>query len=226
MVGRIIVGHLTKLATILFVISLTTSESSGQSDHYSINGSAVAPEMGALLKHYGFEPGAYFIDPNGNYGRSGSAPMGNLSGGPMHGWSGVEPTTIDGNPYAQAYVNGVAGVRVFYVYSPSIFSDIKGGASGYYHICPDNVYYQSHEGAVSMGGGGDAAKTEDRSWVGMAQQSDGGGRWEIESGPQGPTLALYSQQGGGQRVPITVLLQGKFEYNQTKYVVEAGKAAC
>ncbi len=226
MVGRVIVNHLPTLMTVLFVFSLAVSESSGQSNRYSVNGTPVAPEMGALLQHYGFEPGAYYIDPNGNYGRSGSAPMGNLSGGPMRGWSGKEPTTIDGNPYALAYVNGVAGVRVFYVYSPSVMSDIKGGASGYYHICPDNVYYQSHEGAVSMGGGPDKTKTEDRSWGGMAQQSNNKGRWEIGSSPQGPTLVLYGQQGGGQEVPITVLLQGRFEYNQTEYVVEAGKAAC
>lgn len=208
------------------LLYLTISMSLAQNVRYTVNGSPVAPEMGALLEHYGFEAGAYYVDPNGNYGRSGSAPLGNLSGGPMRGWNGIEPKTIEGNPYAQAYVHGVTGVRVFYVYSPSIFSDIKGGASGYYHLCPNNVYYQEHEGAVSMGGGPDKTKTEDRSWVGTAQQSNAGGRWQIENGPQGPTLALHSNQGDARRVPITTLLQGKFEYNQTKYIVEAGKAAC
>ena len=99
--------------------------------------------------------------PHGNYGRSGGAPMGNITGGPMRGWNGVEPTTVQGNAYAQAYVNGVSGIRVYYVYSPSIFSDIKGGASGYYHICPGHVYHQTHEGAISMGGGADKSRPEE-----------------------------------------------------------------
>jgi len=202
---------------------------SGQGGHaegFSVNGSEVAPEMGALLRHYGFEPGAYYIDAHGNYGRSGGAPMGNINGGPMRGWNGVEPTTVHGNAYAQAYVNGVSGIRVYYVYSPSIFSDIKGGASGYYHICPGHVYHQTHEGAISMGGGPDKSSTQDRTWVGVANQSGVTGRWQIENGPQGPVLALFNPKGGAQRVPLTTLIRGRFEYNRTKYVVETGKASC
>jgi hypothetical protein len=193
---------------------------------YTVNGAEIAPEMAALLAHYGFEPGAYYIDQNGNYGRSGSAPSGNFHGGPARGWSGVEPTGVGSNPYALAYVNGVTGVRVFWVYSPSIFSDVKGGSSGYVHICPGNVYHSSHEGAVNVGGDYDVGTGQNDSWAGVAGQSAATGRWTIENGPQGPTLALYGPDGGSQSVPVATMMQGSWTFNRTKYAAEAGKASC
>ncbi len=201
------------------------SQSNNSTPRYTVNGTAVAPEMGMLLQHYGFKPGGYYIDTNGNYGESGSAPTGNLDGGPVRGWSGVEPKSIAGNPYAQAYINGVTGARIFWVYSPSIFSDVKGGGSGYYHICPGNVYYASSEGSVSMSDRPSSGRSV-RSSVGVASTSARAGKWAIESSLNGPVLVGYGPNGGSQRVALITLLQGRWKVGQTKYAVEAGKASC
>ncbi len=193
---------------------------------YSVNGQPAAAEMAKLLAHYGFEPGAYYVDANGNYGRTGAAPLGNIGGGPVRNWSGQEPSGVAGNPYAQAYVNGVVGVRVFWVYSPSMFSEAKGGSSGYVHICPQNVYRQTSEGAINVGGDYNSQYGQNESWAGVAGTSSGAGRWGIEDGPQGPVLALYGSDGGARRVPIATMLQGRWEAGGTTYAVEQGKAAC
>lgn len=202
-------------------ISISSAMSAASNDGYTMNGAAIAPEMQKLMAHFGFGPGAYYIDNHGNYGLSGDAPSGNFHGGPVNNWSGVEPTGIDGNPYAQAYVNGVTGVRIFWVYSPSIFSGVTGGSSGYVHICPGNVYHSSSEGASNVGGG-----YNDNSWAGVAGMSRNAGRWAIEDTPNGPMLAAYDNAGGAQRVLIATMLQGKWKYGQTTYAAESGKAAC
>ncbi|MEL7486695.1 MAG: hypothetical protein AAGJ87_05700 [Pseudomonadota bacterium] len=224
---------IVNLLTSFMVANVAACPATAADAGYTVNGSPVAPEMAMLLAHYGFESGAYYIDANGNYGRVGAPPSGNFNGGPARGWSGAEPTDIAGNPYAQAYVNGVTGARIFWVYSPSIFSDVKGGSSGYVHICPGNVYYTSSEGAISMGGryeGKEASGAGDPGmidpWVGVAGQSANTGRWAIEESAQGPVLAGYGASGGAQRVPIATMLQGSWTFNRTEYAVEAGKADC
>ena len=218
---------------ILAGISALFSASAARAGDYTVNGSSVAPEMAMLLEHLGFGPGAYYIDAQGNYGKSGEPPQGNFHGGPARGWSGAEPTTVVGNPYAEAYVNGVSGARIFWVYSPSIFSDVKGGGSGYYHICPGNVYYASSEGSVSLSDRYNGKAHEDPgagrvigSSVGVASTGSSAGRWAIEKGVQGPELVGYAPDGGANRVPIATMLQGSWKVGQTKYAVEAGKASC
>ena len=195
-------------------------------DGYTVNGAPAAPEMGKLMAFYGFGPGAYYIDANGNYGLAGEAPGGNLDGGPARNWSGVEPTGVAGNPYAQAYVNGVAGVRVFWVYSPSIFSGATGGSSGYVHICPANVYHSSSEGALNVGGEYDSQAGQNDSWAGVAGVSRNAGRWAIEDSANGPVLALFDNAGGARRVPLATMLQGRWKHGQTTYAAEVGKATC
>lgn len=194
------------------------AQTQAQTADYTVNGAPVAREMGMLMEFYGFAPGAYYIDINGNYGVSGQPPQGNVSGGMVYGWTGVEPRTVAGNPYAEAYVNGVAGARIFWVYSPSIFSGATGGSSGYYHFCPGGRLYTSSEGAISVGGGNDP-------WAGVAGTSGNAGRWEVVSGMQGPELVGYHGN-ASQRVTLVTLLQGSWKVGQTKYAVEPGKASC
>lgn len=193
---------------------------------YSVNGMPVAKEMQQLMAHFGYGPGNYYVDRFGNYGKSGQPPAGNISGGPVRNWTGQEPRGIANNGYAAAYVNGVTGVRVFWVYSPSIMSGATGGSSGYIHICPNNVYHRSSEGAVNVGGEYNSRYGQNNSWAGTAHTSRNSGRWGIESGPNGPVLALYGADGGAQRVPLATMLQGRWKFNQTKYAVEPGKASC
>ncbi len=221
--GRLLVSGLVWIAAIHAMIA---APANAQGETYTVNGSVVAPEMGLLLAHYGFAPGAYYIDANGNYGQSGNPPQGNFDGGPVRGWSGSEPTTVTGNPYAEAYVNGVTGVRIFWVYSPSIVSDVKGGSSGYYHICPGNVYYATSEGSVGMSDRYSGNQNDTQTSVGVAGTSRSAGRWAIEAGAQGPELVGYAPDGGVQRVPLVTMLQGSWTVNRTKYVVEPGKASC
>ncbi|MEM8988180.1 MAG: hypothetical protein AAGC95_15805 [Pseudomonadota bacterium] len=190
-------------------------------DGYTMNGAQVAPEMQQLMAFYGFGPGAYYIDQYGNYGISGQSPSGNITGGPVNGWAGAEPTGIAGNTYAQAYAYGVTGVRIFWIYSPGLFSEATGGSSGYVHICPGNVYHATSEGATNVGGG-----YGDTGWGGVAGTSRTNGRWGIEEGPNGPVLAVYDNSGGAQRVPIVTMLQGRWKYGQFTYASEVAKASC
>lgn len=193
---------------------------------YTVNGQKVAPEMQELMAFHGYKPGNYYIDNFGNYGQSGQPPSGNINGGPPQNWSGVEPSGTAGNPYAQAYVNGVTGVRVFWVYSPSIFSGATGGASGYVHICPNNVFHRSAESAINVGGEYDSQRGGNKPWGGVAGTSQSSGRWTIEKSPNGPLLALYGPDGGVQRVALQTMLQGRWKFGQTKYAAESGKASC
>lgn len=205
------------IALLLGALTCTVSSMSSASTNYSVNGFAVAPEMAMLLEFYGFKPDAYYIDRYGNYGSSGTSPTGNLDGGFVRNWNGVEPKSIAGNPYAQAYVNGVSGIRIFWVYSPSIFSGVRGGGSGYYHICPNNVYYATSEGSVSASGRG--------TYGGVASSGARSGRWAIEKSINGPVLAGYGAN-GTTRVALTTLLQGTWTVGRTKYSVQTGRADC
>jgi len=202
-----------KVLNILMLNALVLSFSwcSYASHSYTVNGSAVAPEMVMLLEFYGFDPGAYYIDRHGNYGASGTPPSGNLNGGFVRQWNGVEPKSILGNAYAQAYVYGVRGARIFWVYSPGISSDVRGGGSGYYHICPNNVYYATTEGSVSVSGGGTSG--------GVASNSARSGRWTIEQTIYGPVLVGHGTN-GANRVALATLLQGSWTVGRTKYSIE------
>ena len=207
-------------------LTLAPAERAHAGGAYTVNGSKVAPEMAQLLAHHGFAPGSYYVDARGNYGAAGRPPQGNVDGGPVRGWSGSEPVGIAGNAYAQAYVNGVAGARVFWVYSPSIFSGATGGSSGYYHFCPGSIVHRSSEGATHVGGAYDGRTGHSGSWAGVAGHSRSSGRWAIERGPAGPVLAVFDSGGSVQRVPIATLLRGRWQSGQTRYVVEPGKASC
>ena len=203
--------------SVMCILIVHFSHASYAGKTYTVNGSAIAPEMAMLLEFYGFGPGAYYIDRHGNYGASGAPPVGNLQGGMVRNWTGVEPKSTVGNAYAQAYVNGVIGARIFWVYSPSIFSDVRGGGSGYFHICPNNVYYASSEMSVSASGGGNHG--------GVASAGTRAGRWAIEKSVNGPVLAGYGSK-GTNRVALITLLQGSWTVGRTKYSIEAGKADC
>jgi len=207
----------------LIVISVGIQAKNAQT-RYTVNGQPVASEMQQLLSFHGFKPGDYYIDTAGNYGNKGSPPSGNIDGGPVRNWRG-EPKSVADNAYAQAYVNGIAGVRVFWVYSPSIFSGATGGASGYYHLCPNNRYFRSSEGAINVGGDYNAQTGQNNAWGGVAGTHQGGGRWSVNPSANGPLLQL-SGSDGSHSVLLSTLLQGSWKMGQTKYAAEPGKASC
>ena len=175
--------------------------------------------MAIAVQDIAFEKIGNGGDAAGNYGPKGQAPVGNLGGGPPVNWRG-EPQGLADNPYAQAYVNGVVGTRIFWVYSPSIFSGATGGSSGYYHICAGNRFYSSAEGATNLGGG-----SGDAGWVGVAGTSEYAGSWSVQRSPNGPLLT-FSGSGGSNQLLLTTLLQGRFVDGRTQYAVEAGQATC
>ncbi|MHA7871214.1 MAG: hypothetical protein ACX939_02580 [Hyphococcus sp.] len=219
---------LTLSCTVVLAASCAFSASAETAKEaaYTVNGQPVADEMQKLMAFYDIGPGDYYIDPYGNYGPAGQPPTANIDGGPPRNWSGVEPKGIDNNAYAQAYVNGVAGVRIFWVYSPSMFSGATGGSSGYVHVCPGNVYYRSSEGALNVGGEYDVETGHNDSWAGVAGISSGAGRWAVEDSAQGPVLAFFDSDGGAQRVALATMLQGRWKFGQTTYAAEAAKASC
>lgn len=221
-----IIASTAALALVAIALSAMSAGAQAQDRGYTVNGETVAPEMRKLMAFYGIGPGAYYIDAQGNYGPVGEAPQGNIDGGPARNWSGVEPKGVANNPYAQAYVNGVTGVRIFWVYSPSMFSGATGGSSGYVHVCAGNVYHRSSEGATSIGGEYDVETGHNDSWAGVAGVSRDAGRWAIEDSANGPLLAFYDSDGGAQRVALATMLQGRWKAGQTTYAVEIGKAAC
>ncbi len=117
--------------------------------------------------------------------------------------------------------------RIFWVYSPSIFSGASGGSSGYVHLCPGGLALRTSEGSISIGGEVDDRYEGGRDgWAGAAGVSADIGRWAIESGANGPVLAVYNSKGGVQRAPVNTVRKGSWKFGQTKYAIERNKASC
>lgn len=120
-----------------------------------------------------------------------------------------------------------AGSRIFWVYSPSIFSGASGGSSGYVHLCPGGLALRTSEGSISIGGELDERyEGGRRGWAGVAGTSADVGRWAIEPGSNGPTLAVYNSKGGVQRAAVNIVRRGSWKFGQTKYAIERNKASC
>ena len=209
---------------------------------YTINGAPVTPEVHQLLSQQGFPAGNYYIDQFGNFGLMGQAPLGNLYTGQVNPQAKL-PSQQERKPAAEKSVpaqrapsasgrnvdggaSDLAGARIFWVYSPSIFSGATGGSSGYIHICQDNVFHRSSEGSVSIGGEYDSQTGANDSWAGVAQKSANFGRWTVEQGANGPLLALYNNDGGSQKFLLSGVRQGRWKIGRTQYAVERGKASC
>lgn len=207
---------ITAKAIFTALLAVLSAAPSYAKSEYTVNGHRVAEEISALLSHQGYPAGDYYVDQFGNYGQIGQPPQGNLDGGPVSNWQG-EPQGIANNPYAQAYVNGIQSVRIFWIYSPSVFSGATGGASGYYHICPERLYYRSSEGAINIG--------TSNGWAGSAGTDTGGGHWTLEESENGPYIILAGSDGAHQFL-LENIIRGKWQQGQFKYAVEFGKASC
>ncbi len=144
------------------------------------------------------------------------------------------------NPYAQgapqgygygqpqmggAGADGVAGSRVFWVTSASLFSS-AGGASGYVHLCPGGVLRTSSESSVSVGGDYNSQTMRNNDWAGAAGVSQGGGRWAVENSQDGPVVALYFADGSTGSYALSNVQSGSWSWGRTRYAVERGQASC
>lgn len=231
---RIIVG--TIVASIVS-IGPVLAQSSTQ---YTVNGEPMTPDVVQMMGFFGMPPGEYYIDDYGNFGLVGQPPFVNLYEAqglvaplPQQGQEGVgalpqapamtpqQSPTIEPQP-AQGDPAGISGSRVFWIYSPSIFSDAQGGASGYIHICPGNVFHRSSEGSFSVGGEYNSQFGENESWAGGAHVASNGGHWSI----QGDSVILQSNDGDRQQIYLSDLQNGRWQIGRHKYAVERGKASC
>ncbi|MGF1605097.1 MAG: hypothetical protein ACFB22_02050 [Rhodothalassiaceae bacterium] len=210
-----------------------------QGPAYTVNGQPVDPQTQQMLQWYGLPPGAYYIDQIGNFGRVGEPPVANVYGGPPRLPNGqpMPPGQTAPQPQRQPQAapqqapgggggGGLAGLRIFWVYSPSIFSGATGGSSGYIHLCPNNVFHRSSEGSLSVGGDYNSEYQMNDSWAGMAHTARSAGRWQVQNSPQGQMLMLTNPDGSQQSFYLNAIRQGRWSIGRTKYAVEQGKAQC
>ena len=205
---------------------------------YTLNGEPVPQDMAFQMYMNGLPPGAYQFDEYGNFGIEGAEPFINADGGPVR-YSGAtitdmmqggvfgssqsqQPTTQDQYGHSGYDGSGLEGTRIFWIYSPSIFSDARGGASGYIHLCPSGVFYRSSEGSVSVGGEYNSQTQSNDGWAGAAGTSRGAGQWQV----QGNMVVLYNNDGGQQNFSAENISRGSWKVGQYKYASERGRASC
>ena len=219
------------------ILGVSTADAQGATG-YTLNGEPVPQDMAFQMYMNGLPPGAYQFDEYGNFGVEGEEPFINADGGPVR-YSGAKITDMmqggvfgssqsqqpaaPGGYGSQGYGgNGLEGTRIFWIYSPSIFSEARGGASGYIHLCPGGVFYRSSEGSVSVGGGYNSQTQSNDGWAGAAGTSRGAGQWQL----QGNMVALYNNDGGQQNFSAQNIAQGSWKVGQYKYAAERGRASC
>jgi len=236
------------LGLVLTLAALAPLPSAAAESYYLINGEPPVLEVQQLMVILGLPPGAYYVDEVGDFGPLGEAPVMNVhSGGPALGTgSGAppQPPAAGSAPAAEPPAVAVApaapnaappdtgaaaalvGARIFWVYSPSIFSSATGGASGYIHLCPNNVFHRSSEGSFSVGGDYDTEYGMNDSWAGGAHTARSSGRWSVQSAAGGAALLLQNADGSSQRFAADAVRQGRWQIGRTKYAVETGRATC
>lgn len=233
--GRSALRDLT-FGLILTIMSSIGSASAQIYPEYTVNGEPMAPEVIQMMALMGMPPGAYYVDEYGNFGLVGQPPFINLyhaqglqPPAPQQGQQGADtPPAMPQQPDAvapepsQGDPAGIAGSRVFWIYSPSILSEAQGGASGYIHICPGNVFHRSSESSVSVGGEYNSQLGVNEAWAGAAGTSTSGGTWTV----QGDMVVLQDADGSQQQIYLSDLQQGSWKIGQHKYAVERGKASC
>lgn len=214
-------------ALALTIMTPATAQPSG----YTLNNEPVPMNLAQMMYMNGMPPGAYFIDEYGNFGAVGFDPVINVDGGPVR-YSGTKVQDMSAQglfgssaPQQKApaqqpapstgNLGGLEGTRIFWVYSPSIFSGASGGASGYIHLCPGGVFYRSSEGSVSVSG-------SNGGWAGSAGTSQNSGRWQVSGG----VLQLNNADGGQQSFAMRLVSQGRWKIGQHKYASERGRASC
>ena len=224
------------IAALALSLVAALSSAEAQDSGYTLNGEPVPYDMAMQMYANGLPPGAYAFDEYGNFGVAGQPPFINADGGPVRysgpkitdmgsGAFGGQPQTQPSYPSVQGSYGsggGYEGTRIFWIYSPSIFSEARGGASGYIHLCPGGIFYRSSEGSVSVGGEYNSQTQSNNPWAGAAGTSRGSGRWQVE----GNMVVLYNNDGGQQNFSTQNLSRGSWKIGQHKYASERGRASC
>ena len=228
------------LAALAIGWGIAAMPAQAQETGYTLNGQPVPQDMAMQMYMNGLPPGAYQFDEYGNFGMVGAEPFINADGGPVR-YSGPKITDMQGGMFGEQPSqpqqptspggygmggntggNGIEGTRIFWIYSPSIFSEARGGASGYIHLCSGGVFHRSSEGSFSVGGEYNSQTQSNDPWAGGAGTSRGSGQWQV----QGTSVMLYDHDGGQQTIPLQYLNQGSWKIGQHKYASERGRASC
>ena len=236
-----LVLSITLVLVLLLGIPAYNAQAQETPSYYTVNGQTAAIEIQQMMFLAGLQPGAYYVDEVGDFGMIGQPPIMNIQGGPALGTGSGQPaetfagmqTPQGGGSQGQQMPGGMGGggagqggalvgARIFWVYSPSIFSGATGGASGYIHLCGGNVFYRSSEGSFSVGGDYNSEYGMNNSWAGGAHTAQSAGRWSV----QGSSLVLQNSDGSTQTFAVASVAQGRWKIGQTKYAVERGRASC
>lgn len=198
----------------------------GYAQQYTLNGEVLTGEDAQLFMMLGLPFGDYYATDAGDFGLVGQPPLFNLF---ELETMMSDPNAMAGGGFGQqpgygtsAGGSGLEGTRIFWVYSPSMFSGASGGASGYIHLCPGGVFHRSSEGSISVGGEYNSAAGMNNSWAGMAQTSAGAGQWTVSGG----TVTLRDHDGGQQQISVSAIQGGSWKIGQHSYGAERGRASC
>ena len=213
----------------------STAQGQGQ-PLYTVNGQIVSLEVQQMMMALGLTPGHYYVDQYGNLGVQGQPPMINLDGGPprttgpLFGQGVVPAQPAPGTaspgftPGAPQVEQQFAGVRLFWVFSSRLG---YGGSSGFFHLCPNNVFHRSAEGSFRVGGEYDSSEGRLDPSVGAASVVQETGNWRVEQGQSGPMVILFGQEPGVTwEFRVADIQSGRWRQGDFDYVSEVGQASC
>ncbi len=231
------------LAVSLMLLAPSPGHAQTAPAHYTINGQIVSIEVQQMMMMLGLAPGHYYVDAYGNLGVQGQPPMINLDGGPPRTTGplfgqGVPATPTQPTPVQPAPVQPVAppfaagtphleqqlaGVRLFWVFSSRLG---YGGSSGYFHLCPNNVFHRSAESSFRVGGDYDIVEQRTDPSVAAASTVQESGNWRVEQTQTGPMAILFGREGVTWEFRINDIQSGHWHQGDFEYAAEVGQASC
>ena len=231
---RCIVAGVLAAGLIMFAASPSSAQNTPQA-LYTVNGAPVSPEVQQLMMALNLTPGHYYVDQYGNLGMQGQPPMINLDGGParMSGpllGQGGPAAPTQPPPAAAPFSPGdprleqqLVGVRLYWMFSSRLG---HGGSSGYFHLCPNNVFHRSAEGSFRVGGDYDIQGQSYDPYVAGASTMSESGNWRVEQTAEGTMVRLFDGDGDSWDFQLADIQNGRWQRGDFRYFSEVGQATC
>lgn len=233
---RWMANGLVAAAMALLVTPAGTAQQQVPPALYTVNGIPATLEVQQQMAAYGLLPGHYYIDQFGNFGVVGQPPMTNLDGGPPRNsgplldLNSAAPQAVPPTPAPAPFQAGDAtleqqlvGVRLYFAFNSKLG---HGGASGYFHFCPNNVFHRNSEGSFRVGGDYNSQTESYDPYAAGASYSAGDGNWRVEPGEDGPVARLVYKDGTDLTFRVSDIQNGRWMRGDFKYFSEVGKASC
>ena len=246
-IGRLVAAGLLAAGVMLTAPTPILAQS-GVPQLYTVNGGPVSLEVQQLMMALGLTPGHYYVDQYGNLGMQGQPPLVNLDGGPPRSSGPLlgQPGTVTpaqpapaqpapapaapppaGTPFAAGDTHleqQLVGIRMYWMFESRLG---HGGSSGYFHLCPNNVFHRSAEGSFRIGGDYNAFREDYDPYVAGASHLSQTGNWRVEQTSEGAVVRLFPADGGDViEFQMSNIQSGRWYRGDFRYFSEVGQASC